>query len=751
MTEKRMNARVRAVGVRRHQRASSFTTRVFAASLFTLTVPSAANADVFSNVPEASGYTLVYALDIADIGTNYHVSGVPYAVDNSATTTPTFDRVAYYLELQAPGGSVQFAYASMDTFSTDVAKIGVPIEPTGVRFQQLVQDMNVVSNVAGVASGTGMSGGNIEFWPDNYRPQNSAAVPNASDADYDFGDSPSGPVAGYGSLQIHNHQAGHTIMSFSGWGRTVATDIGIGDAPTGERDWTFSGNSAGYQVKSLSILVRPGPAPALVITAPTTRAVYQRDDAQRAIIDVEGNYDETLGATRVEAQAVVRAGSTGVGTGWRLVDGALANGRFRGRLSATSGYFDVEVRVVGSGGVLGAATVERVGVGEVFLTAGQSNSANHGRPALSAIDERVSMLGPAGWQRARDPQPIATGAGGTPWPPLGDRLAAHYDVPVGFISVGWGGTSVGQWHPVNGIHYPRIASAIDAIGINGLRAVLWHQGESDAAGGTSSAVYAATLQSVIAQSRRDAGFDVLWGVALVGFLPNNPQAAIDAVVDGQRAVIAGDVFVFEGPSTDDLLGPMWRHDAVHFSEAGLREHASRWFDKITATVPAPIPPSPDAGQVDAGHPTDGGITEDAAAVDAGGGEDATTTDAGITDAPPTDAGGSEDATAADTGGSEDATASDTGVSEDATATDAGVTTDAADASAPPSPDAGSHQPDATSSTTPDAGQADLDESGCDCAAAQPHRREQPASLLVLCLIAASFARSSRRRARRPPA
>ena len=36
--------------------------------------------------------------------------------------------------------------------------------------------------------------------------------------------------------------------------------------------------------------------------------------------------------------------------------------------------------------------VEPVGIGEVFVTAGQSNSANHGNPALIPADPRVSVV-----------------------------------------------------------------------------------------------------------------------------------------------------------------------------------------------------------------------------------------------------------------------------------------------------------------------------------------------------------------------
>ena len=68
----------------------------------------------------------------------------------------------------------------MDAFTDALDKIGVPTVKSGARFQQNVANMNVYSNVKGIVTGTDLAGGNIEFWPNNYGPANSANVPNAS-------------------------------------------------------------------------------------------------------------------------------------------------------------------------------------------------------------------------------------------------------------------------------------------------------------------------------------------------------------------------------------------------------------------------------------------------------------------------------------------------------------------------------------------------------------------------------------------
>ena len=39
-----------------------------------------------------------------------------------------------------------------------------------------------------------------------------------------------------------------------------------------------------------------------------------------------------------------------------------------------------------------------------------------------------------------------------------------------------------------------------------------------------------------------------------------------------------------GPVTDDLLGPEYRHDGVHFNQKGLAKHAERWFDALSRSL-----------------------------------------------------------------------------------------------------------------------------------------------------------------------
>jgi sialate O-acetylesterase len=144
----------------------------------------------------------------------------------------------------------------MDAFTTDLTKIGIPTVASGAKFQQNVKNMTVISNAPGIATGTNLPGGNIEFWPNNYGGQNSANVPGASAAVYDFGDGFTDPADGYGSMQVHNHDAKQTIFAINHWVAGANADLGIGNSAGENPDWTFKANGSSYTSKRLRVYVQ---------------------------------------------------------------------------------------------------------------------------------------------------------------------------------------------------------------------------------------------------------------------------------------------------------------------------------------------------------------------------------------------------------------------------------------------------------------------------------------------------------------
>lgn len=206
--------------------------------------------DFLSMLPLAKEYTLVYDLDLAKLGHD-----IKYDVDKSSSIK-AFDRVAYLVELTTAGGEERKIFVSMNAFTKDASKIGIPTASSKANFQTKVTGLDVFSNVNGISNASGIESGNIEFWPDNYAVDNGANIPGASGTIYDTGDKTAPPVDGYGSMQVHNYGAGQTLFSINHWNAGPNADIGIGNGPGQTPDWTFTSNANSYSSKRLRVFVR---------------------------------------------------------------------------------------------------------------------------------------------------------------------------------------------------------------------------------------------------------------------------------------------------------------------------------------------------------------------------------------------------------------------------------------------------------------------------------------------------------------
>lgn len=277
--------------------------------------------------------------------------------------------------------------------------------------------------------------------------------------------------------------------------------------------------------------------------------------------------------------------------------------------SPAGGWYRLNVRVTRGDKVLAENVVDRVGIGEIFVIAGQSNSANHGEEKQQSKSGKVVTFDGKSWRVCNDPQPGASGSGGSFVPPFGDAMAQRFNVPVGFVTCGIGATSVREWlpkgatfpHPPTltgnvtqrpggdweskGQAYDMFVSRMKALGPDGFRAVLWHQGESDANQSDATRtlpgkLYREYLEKIIRDSRRDIGWDVPWFVAQASYHVPGDEAS--AEIRAAQASLWKDGVALEGPDSDALKGE-WREGGgkgVHFSGPGLREHAARWVDKV---------------------------------------------------------------------------------------------------------------------------------------------------------------------------
>jgi hypothetical protein len=149
----------------------------------------------------------------------------------------------------------------------------------------------------------------------------------------------------------------------------------------------------------------------------------------------------------------------------------------------------------------------------------------------------------------------------------------------------------------DGALYSQLSTRVRAMGPNGFRAVLWHQGESDANQADASRtlpgdLYAQFLGRVIEGIRKDAGWAVPWMVAQVSYHTPNDRGSED--IRKAQASLWKSGMALQGPDTDALAEP-WRDGGgkgVHFNGAGLREHGRLWGTRLVPWIRSlPVKPA----------------------------------------------------------------------------------------------------------------------------------------------------------------
>jgi len=168
--------------------------------------------------------------------------------------------------------------------------------------------------------------------------------------------------------------------------------------------------------------------------------------ARKGLLRIAGELSELVSLPDVAVEARVLGEKDE--TSWQRVGGSVSGKRLSGTVEAPAGgWWRLEVRVSQSGRQLAHGSVAHVGIGEVFVVAGQSNSANHGAEKQTTKTRRVASFDGKAWRIADDPQPGASGGGGSFVPRFARMRWWRMDVPVGIIACGIGATSVREWLP----------------------------------------------------------------------------------------------------------------------------------------------------------------------------------------------------------------------------------------------------------------------------------------------------------------
>jgi len=351
----------------------------------------------------------------------------------------------------------------------------------------------------------------------------------------------------------------------------------------------------------------PGTAK-LELSSPLDYQVFQRQTKLRGTISVRGH--APLSAEAIEARITGRSIAGPLPGAWQKLSHDR-NGDFNAALTTEAGgFYSLEVRVRYKAHSVDTLTVPHVGVGEVFVVSGQSNSTNYGETPQVTTTQMVTTFDGNAWRLANDPQPGVqdNSKKGSFIPPFGDALYRRYGVPIGIASVGHGSTSVRQWLPAgdpvelmptmtkfithapdgtlisDGTLFNGMLARIDQLGPHGFRAVLWHQGESDAhqppEHDISAETYRRMMERVIVETRKRAGWDIPWFVALVSY--HTPDdTSTPPLRDAQRSLWTSGI-ALAGPDTDTLTAAFRQNNGkgTHMNDAGLKAHGALWAQQV---------------------------------------------------------------------------------------------------------------------------------------------------------------------------
>lgn len=346
--------------------------------------------------------------------------------------------------------------------------------------------------------------------------------------------------------------------------------------------WAHGDETRNY-VDDVSITFTVPGTSSLTITSPVAYQTYQRDGSDQADIAISGTYVGTPSA--IEARFN--------GGPWATIDASPSGGTYSGTLSAqAAGQGTLEVRFVDAPDV--TASVDNVGIGDVFVIGGQSNASGRGNnnQSYSHATLKATLFGnDYAWQELTDPTDSNSGqvdtvsddsAAGSCWPLLATQIMAATGYPVAFVPAPKGGTSIAQWQP--GVDHQDRSTLYGSMvyranQVGTVKAVLWWQGERDAVLGTAEATYNSGLDTVANAVNADLSCSLV--VCKIADLSTYNTGYDETAVNNAIATAWSDnANVVAGPDFSDITPSV---DGVHFkTDQELQAAADRWFAALQA-------------------------------------------------------------------------------------------------------------------------------------------------------------------------
>lgn len=380
----------------------------------------------------------------------------------------------------------------------------------------------------------------------------------------------------------------------------------------------------------------------LEVLQPVPRLVVQRGADNTGRLYVSGR---SPAADRINAQLTPITAGQGTATGVQTLQTNVAGGLFLGSIMATGGWYTLTVQAIRNGAVISQTTVQPVGIGEVFITAGQSNARGLGigDNDLGTATGLVMSIDAINHYQPDGPYPIISSGDPLPvpvftpltaghrifpmaesswgWGELGDYVVNRFNVPVVFYNTGWDASTAENWlSTANGMPtcnryncqagdwqnlqpYTNLKNVLQYYGsTGGVRAILWHQGEAEYGDTLNGSVpdYANRLISLIGKSRANIGNrSVPWVIARASFTGGSTNP--DVIKQQEKVISTPGLNVFRGPLNDTITNRNAGDPDVHFkniqrpvthpqyylnpgsipADMGLSRFARNWNNSLT--------------------------------------------------------------------------------------------------------------------------------------------------------------------------
>lgn len=258
---------------------------------------------------------------------------------------------------------------------------------------------------------------------------------------------------------------------------------------------------------------------------------------------------------------------------YSTIDTSASDNTFSGALEAVAaGQYTINVRVVGQPET--EVSVTYVGIGDIFIVAGQSNAI--GQATNLQVSTHATLR--AGlytrsnlWVRLVDDM-YSTGWG-SPWPLVATAYMADLSVPCAFVPCAVSNTGIASWLPT-GDNY--VAMKTRAL-VTGAKVVLWWQGEYDVIYGTNQTTYNGHLDTIANAVASDLGCKLMPCKIqnLTTYDAGYDNTAVNAAI---AEAWSDNANVLTGPDLSSLTPG---GDGLHFrTDAEMATVAAAWWSAI---------------------------------------------------------------------------------------------------------------------------------------------------------------------------